>query len=235
MEDSVGVLCTKLHAALRLAGMLGLSILLYTANSDAAQIALAWDSVAQATGYMVYYGPASRQYTSSMDVGANNTLTLSNLAAEETYYFAVTAYDSAGNESAYSNEVSTTIVPAIEANGAYGSVVLRTSDILSLTVELNAFGHSELADWWVAADTPFGWYYYQYATDSWSPAIPSSYTNLSYAYQGPLFDVDAHEVLRISGLPPGSYLAYFGVDTIMNGSLDLDHLYADYVAVDITP
>ena len=41
-----------------------------------------------------------------------NSFTLSNLAAGQTYYFAVTAYDVYGNESKLSNEKSVTIPPA---------------------------------------------------------------------------------------------------------------------------
>jgi Matrixin len=126
-------------------------------------------------------------------------------------------------------------VPDIEANGTYGSLTLRTNDLLSVTAKLDALGHSgEPADWWVVADTPFGWYYYQYETNSWTLAGPS-YTDLSHPYQGPLFNLGPYEVLRFAGLPEGTYVIYFGVDTIMNGSLDLDHLYYDYVVVNIIP
>ncbi len=58
-------------------------------------------------GYKIYYGTSSRQYTNSSDVGSNTTGTIQGLSAG-TYYFAVTAYDSYGNESGYSNEVTKT-------------------------------------------------------------------------------------------------------------------------------
>jgi hypothetical protein len=70
---------------------------------------LSWDaSQAGVTGYKVYYGTSSKSYTSKVDVGMVSSYTVSNLPSG-TYYFAVTAYDSTGNESTYSNEGSKTI------------------------------------------------------------------------------------------------------------------------------
>ncbi len=56
-------------------------------------------------GYKIYYGKVSHSYSHSVDVGTNTTYTIENLTAG-TYYFSVTAYDTSGNESGYSNEVS---------------------------------------------------------------------------------------------------------------------------------
>ena len=62
----------------------------------------------------------------------------------------------------------------------------------------------------------------------------TSYTNLSFTYQGSLIDLPPYEVLNMSGLPEGMYTAYFGVDMDMNGLLDFDQLYYDSVVVNIT-
>ena len=59
------------------------------------------------SGYKIYYGEASGEYSSSIDV-ANPGLTsyvVQNLPAGQ-YYFAVTSYNSAGVESGFSSEVS---------------------------------------------------------------------------------------------------------------------------------
>ena len=59
-------------------------------------------------GYKIYYGTSSGNYTQEVNVGNVNTYTLT-LADGATYYFTVTAYDTLGNESEYSNEVNKTI------------------------------------------------------------------------------------------------------------------------------
>ena len=137
------------------------------------------------------------------------------------------------NEPALSNEMAILWyqcgepVPGIKANGSDGPVTIGISDILSVTVGLDAGNNDgEDADWWVVADTPFGWYHY---ADFWIPGF-------SVTYQGPLFDLTPpFKVLNISGLPIGSYTFCFGVDMIMNGLLDYDQLYYDCVEVNITP
>ena len=75
-------------------------------------------------GFRLYYGLASGSYSNSVDVAyesnadpaapANSWVSKdfrieAPAGAETTYYFAMTAYDAAGNESGYSNEVSTVI------------------------------------------------------------------------------------------------------------------------------
>lgn len=58
-------------------------------------------------GYRVYYGTAPGNYTSSVDVSANTTSqVISNLNPGTTYYFAVAAFNSAGDQSPYSNVAS---------------------------------------------------------------------------------------------------------------------------------
>jgi hypothetical protein len=71
---------------------------------------LAWDSVTapNLTGYRVYYGTSSgiysQPYGQGLSVGAAVSYTVMGLSSGTRYYFAVTAIDSLGNESAYSNE-----------------------------------------------------------------------------------------------------------------------------------
>lgn len=69
---------------------------------------LTWEASPEADvkGYNVYIGTASRQYTQTIDAGNVTQYTITDLAENTPYYFAVTAYDTAGNESDFSNEVS---------------------------------------------------------------------------------------------------------------------------------
>ena len=74
------------------------------------QVILAWDPNPEpdVAGYRLYYGFASGVYTANVDAGNAATHTIDGLDDGRTHYFAVTAYDRAGNESGYSNEVSFT-------------------------------------------------------------------------------------------------------------------------------
>lgn len=121
--------------------------------------------------------------------------------------------------------------PDIKANNSNVPITITTNDPLSITVELNPGSYGgDAADWWVAAHTPFGWYYYDIVGGSWS-WIPG----LFVTYQGSLFNLTPIEMLNISGLPTGSYTFYFGVDTVMNGSLDFGQFSHDSVNVNVTP
>jgi hypothetical protein len=82
----------------------------FATNSQAANVNLSWSPSTDAdlAGYSVYYGTASRTYGTPVNVGLVSAYTLTGFNAG-TYYFAVTAYDSSGNESAFSNEASRTI------------------------------------------------------------------------------------------------------------------------------
>jgi hypothetical protein len=55
-------------------------------------------------GYRIYYGNSSRSYNEVVHVGLDTIYTFCDLKSGKTYYFAVTAYDTVGNESNYSNE-----------------------------------------------------------------------------------------------------------------------------------
>ena len=60
-------------------------------------------------GYKVYVGTASGTYSfprSAFVTGKVTSYTVSNLPKGQTYFFAISAYDSAGNESVLSGEVS---------------------------------------------------------------------------------------------------------------------------------
>jgi fibronectin type 3 domain-containing protein len=60
--------------------------------------------------YRIYYGTASGTYLqpkgSGINVGLTSSYVITGLAIGKQYFFAVTAVDAAGNESAYSNEAS---------------------------------------------------------------------------------------------------------------------------------
>ena len=62
-------------------------------------------------GYKVCYGTASGVYTTTLDVGLFNSVQVDALVPNVTYFVCVKAYDTSGNVSACSAEVSIKLVP----------------------------------------------------------------------------------------------------------------------------
>ena len=92
-------------------------VLLHNPVLATQSVAMAWNpsSGTNVMGYKVYYGVASRAYTSVIDVGNATNATISGLVEGVTYYFAATAYSILGLESQYSSEVSYTVPGATAA------------------------------------------------------------------------------------------------------------------------
>ena len=97
-------------AILLFAGLLGFSPALKAALPVWYSVNLAWDRSpdAEVTGYRIYYGVASGNYTNSLIVGNVATNTIAGLLAGVTYFFATSALNATGMESPFSNEVSYT-------------------------------------------------------------------------------------------------------------------------------
>ena len=102
-----GLLLLTMAATLHISGF----------TAQAADASLSWTAPTTHTdgtpltdlaGYKVHIGSASRQYDQKLDVGKATNYTVSNLTDGGTYYFAVTAYNTSGVESTYSNEASKT-------------------------------------------------------------------------------------------------------------------------------
>lgn len=74
----------------------------------AGTISLAWDPVANAAGYRVYYSQTSGSFTDAQSIDVGNVLgtTISGLTDCTTWYLAVKAYNGAGSSPNFSNEVS---------------------------------------------------------------------------------------------------------------------------------
>jgi hypothetical protein len=82
------------------------------AFAETRSVTLTWDANAEPdiAGYKVYWGTASGVYDHFNDV-SQTTASVPDLAVGLRYYFAVTAYNEAGLESGYSEEISA-IVPS---------------------------------------------------------------------------------------------------------------------------
>jgi hypothetical protein len=76
-------------------------------------VTLAWDanpptsdSGSNTVGYRLHLGTASENYTQTIDVGSATAVTVTSLISGTTYHFVVAAYNAAGVEGPYSNQVS---------------------------------------------------------------------------------------------------------------------------------
>ncbi|MDL1965940.1 MAG: hypothetical protein LWW90_04595 [Candidatus Desulfofervidus auxilii] len=148
------------------------------------------------------------------------------LAYDENYLITSYAYGFSKKYYIYAFGEPEKPVADIKVNGSDGPITLNQSDTLTLTVPVDNNGQTENADWWLAADTPFGLFFFTF--DGWTDAWVSG-------YQGPLFYLDSFEVLNmpVSGLPAGTYTLYFGVDTVMDGNVTWDSVYYDTVVVNV--
>jgi hypothetical protein len=79
------------------------------AYTNSCSVKLAWDaSATPGVDYRVHWGSTSGVYENSASAGTSTEFTVTGLGAGK-FYFAVTAVDSVGWESPYSNEVMGTI------------------------------------------------------------------------------------------------------------------------------
>ena len=97
---------------------------------------LQWDANTETdlAGYILYQGITEGSYGNPIEVGNVTSYTVSGLDPGMTYYFAVTAYDTGGNESGPSNEVSVYVSAvtsqlSVSVSGS-GTVVSNPSGIL---------------------------------------------------------------------------------------------------------
>jgi uncharacterized protein len=99
------------HLGVRLRSHLGpvlialVGLLAFTGNALAGSATLTWNGVSGASGYLVDYGTASRNYTKTLDAKTNTKATVSGLTDGTRYYFAVRAYKGSVTSN-YSQEVS---------------------------------------------------------------------------------------------------------------------------------
>ena len=110
-------------------------------------------------------------------------------------------------------------VPDIKANGQDGPLLANQGDNLNITVALDPGTHAgEPADWWVVADTPFGYYWYVLG-EGWAASATPILT-----YNGNLFEMGDTTMFNGNALPAGDYIFYFAVDDNQDGLLDATYL-----------
>jgi hypothetical protein len=111
-------------------------------GSDTITVTFTASAGANVAGYRVYVGMESGEYGEPIDIGAATFCVLRDLHAGHRYYIAVTAYDTADQESEESEEISVTTL-----GGA--------ATVERLTVEPNRIGAGSIASVHVKAPSSF--------------------------------------------------------------------------------
>jgi hypothetical protein len=107
-------------------------IVIASSRVEAGSITLSWDPNAEPdiAGYIVYYGPSSGNYTNNTNVGNVTTWTVPGLTDGQLYYFAVRAYNTAGQQSPLSAEVSGAIDAPAQLTAPTPGSTFTTSSVL---------------------------------------------------------------------------------------------------------
>lgn len=121
--------------------MIAIFIALFPAEGFAASLRVSWSANTESdlAGYKVYYGTQSGSYSQNIDVGNVTSYTISSVSSGTTYYVAVSAYDTSGNESERSSEVSAS-VPVSDTTPPTGTMTINggaartTSRTVTLTL-----------------------------------------------------------------------------------------------------
>ena len=113
--------------------------------------------------------------------------------------------------------------PDVKANGVDAYCIALPGNTVSVTASLSPGDwNGETADYWIAADTPWG--FYTLTTSGWTPGI-------QMLAKYPLINIPPVEIFK-SSLPIGQYKFYFGVNKLSNTIPD-SLLYFDYVNVTV--
>lgn len=111
-----------------------------TATASASTVSLQWDPSPDAAvaGYKVYYEADSSTtpfQVAPLDVKNVTAATVNNLDPAHSYSFAVTAYDAAGAESAYSNVVTIPEMQAPVTSITYPANAVTVAGVVSVTAD----------------------------------------------------------------------------------------------------
>ena len=106
----------------RILTCLAIILLAFASWANAADVTVAWDANDPApAGYGIYWDTVNQiPFANVQDVTDGTQHTITGLAENTTYYFAVDAYDADGNRSSYSNILEYTV----EAE----QVIIRVTD-----------------------------------------------------------------------------------------------------------
>jgi hypothetical protein len=145
--DRQSRLIVQIHV---LAAALIIAAFAASANQRQFNVTLAWDPSPDSSvaGYRLYDGVTTGTYTNVIDVGNATTAMVSNLVSGVTYFFAATAYDTNGQESVFSDEVSYTVPwltngpPTLAVTSPADGAVYVAPATINFTVDVIPNGHT---------------------------------------------------------------------------------------------
>jgi hypothetical protein len=113
------------------------------------QVTLGWTASSSplVAGYHIYYGTAPGVYSCKVDAGTNTVFTVSGLQPGTTNYFTTTSYDAAGNESAYSLEVSYIVPGLLTLTLISSDALLRVGFVVAAGMSYQLQASSDLEKW----------------------------------------------------------------------------------------
>jgi len=115
----------------------------------AGSVTISWDPNTEAdlAGYRVYYGTESRNYQVNVDVGLDTFKVIENLQTGIRYYFAVTAYDTANNESDFSEEVSIVLQNSVAPTVVHVQAINRTELRVAFSQAMDAASVKDVSNY----------------------------------------------------------------------------------------
>lgn len=129
---------------------IGFTYFLFANSAAAGNLNFAWDASTSTNvaGYKIYYGPTSKNYTSSIDAGNKTAQQVTGLTDGAKYFFAVTAYNSGKTvESATSNEVTATVPVPAASTLTVGFTPSKTSGTAPLIVTFTPSANGTVTSW----------------------------------------------------------------------------------------
>jgi hypothetical protein len=124
--------------------LLALIVALAAPPAPAGTISLAWNPVAEATGYRVHYGTSPGQYDRVLDVGNSTAATVGGLADCTQYHLAVMAYAGDKESDGFSAEIQGMARPEIRS---FDPRVVRQGDQLAVELDGANFASGASLTW----------------------------------------------------------------------------------------
>jgi len=177
-------------------GVIFYFVLIVSQTAFAGELLVSWDSNVEndLIGYKVYYGTSSHDYSHIYDVGNTTSYVATDLTKGVEYFFAVTAYDTANNESEYSEEVSAIVMEKDTVPPNQPIITGHTIDGLKITIFWQANNEADLVGYRVYYGTSSGTYQNEMdVRNSTSYTTPDLTVDINYYFAVKAYDTNNNE------------------------------------------